>query len=349
MEYQTLVMEDIGKLILKENSLPEPDKEQILVRILNCNICTTDWQTWNGMRGKNSKPMPFAPGHEACGIVCAIGNEVDTSLVNIGDYIAVGYVGCGACDECRSGHNDYCKHRKKFHIGNITGSFGMAEYKLMHYTEAFRMNPELPPEQACYLEPLSTAIHGIRRLDVKPGDYLVVVGAGNLGLVNAQTARAFGCQVAVSEIDEKRLSIAKELGFVTLNPREEDPADFAKRFSKGRGVDHVIVAVGNTPATEQAFRIVKFAGKVLLFAAGFPAPELNLNVNQIHYGNYYIIGTGGSDTIDFQLGAQFLNEGTVKTEKMVSHIVPFAEYERAFELAATPGNYRVSLKMWDGK
>ena len=346
MKYKTLVMEDIGKLNIRETELPEPGDNEILVRIRNCNICTTDWQNWNGMRGHSNKSFPFAPGHEACGIVQKIGAEVDPSLVNVGDYIAVGYTGCGACDECRSGHNDYCRHRKKFRLEDVTGSFGMAEYKLMRFEEAFKMRPGLPYEEACYLEPVSTSVHGIRRLDVKPGDYCVVIGAGNLGLVNAQVAKAFGCQVAVSEVNEERLEIAKSLGFPTVNPMQEDVKEFAKKFSGGRGVDHVIVAVGNNPATEQAFQIVKFAGKVLLFAAGYPSPDLNLNVNQIHYGNWHIIGTGGSDTADFQLAAQFLNEGTVKVGKLISHVVPFAEYEKAFELAATPGNYRVSISIW---
>ena len=346
MKYKTLVMEDIGILNIRENELPEPEKNEILVRIKNCNICTTDWQNWNGMRGKSNKSFPFAPGHEACGIVVKTGSGVDTSLVNVGDYVAVGYMGCGACDACRSGHNDYCRHRKKFQLDDVTGSFGMAEYKLMRFEEAFRMRPGLPYAEACYLEPVSTSIHGIRRLQVKPGDYCVVIGAGNLGLVNAQVARAFGCRVAVSEVSEERLAIARELGFETVNPQKEDVSEYARKFSHGRGVDHVVVAVGNNPATEQAFQIVKFAGKVLLFAAGYPSPELKLNVNQIHYGNWHIIGTGGSDTVDFQLAAQFLNEGTVKTEKLISHIVPFEEYERAFQLAATPGNYRVSISFW---
>ena len=107
------------------------------------------------------------------------------------------------------------------------------------------------------------------------------------------------------------------------------------------------VADGNTPATEQAFKVVKFAGKVLLFAAGYPSPELNLNVNQVHYGNWHIIGTGGSDVADFQLACQYLNDGTVKVDKLLSQTLPLEEYQRAFELAATPGTYRVSISLWD--
>ena len=64
MKYRTLVMEDIGKLDIRETELPELEKNEILVRIKNCNICTTDWQNWNGMRGKSNKSFPFAPGHE---------------------------------------------------------------------------------------------------------------------------------------------------------------------------------------------------------------------------------------------------------------------------------------------
>ena len=105
----------------------------------------------------------------------------------------------------------------------------------------------------------------------------------------------------------------------------------------------MVMAVGNQPAVDQAFSLVRRGGKVLFFAAGYPSPSLDLDVNKIHYGNWHLIGTGGANVGDYCLASQYLNHGTVKTAQLISHRVPLGDYEKAFELAETPGNYRVSL------
>ena len=345
MKYKILVMEEIGQLSIREAEVPVPKDDELLVKVKNCNICTTDWQNWNGMRGKSNKSFPYAPGHEACGIVEAVGP--DATLYKPGDYVAVGYIGCGSCPACRVGNTTACKEKKSRSMGNITGGFGMSQYMIVSTREAYRINEGIPYEVACYLEPVATSVHGVQKLAVNPGDSLLVIGAGNLGLVNAQVAKAFGCKVFVSEVNPQRVEIARSLGFEVINPVDEDLEALSKSYTGGRGFDHVIIAVGNTPATEQAFKVVRRAGKVLLFAAGYPSPELNLNVNQIHYGNWHVIGTGGASAPDYELACQFLNEGVVKVDKMISYTVSLSEYERAFELAATPGNYRVSLSLWE--
>ena len=131
-----------------------------------------------------------------------------------------------------------------------------------------------------------------------------------------------------------------------MNPAKDDIKARTNEFTRGRGVDNVIIAVGNTAAAAQAMELVRRDGRVLFFASGHPAPELNLNVNDIHYGGYELIGTGGANLVDFELSARFLSDGMVNVEKLVSHCVPLDEAQRAFELASTPGNYRVSLVMW---
>lgn len=346
MKYKILVMEEIGKLAIREAEVPHPGKDQVLVKIMNCNICTTDWQNWNGMRGHSNKSFPYAPGHEAAGIIEEIGENVYG--FNVGDHVAVGYTGCGYCDDCRNSDTNSCKTPEESQaVEGVTGGFGMSQYMLIKKSQVFEMNPELPFAEAGYLEPVSTSVHGVRKLAVNPGEYLLVIGAGNMGLVNAQVARAFGCNVFVSEVDEKRIALSKSMGFEVVNPLKEDVKEFAKKVTRGHGLDHVIVCVGNTPATDQAFEVVRKGGKILLFAAGYPSPELHLDVNKVHYGNWHIIGTGGASAIDYRLACQYLSDGTVDTKNMISYKVSLNDYNKAFELAATPGNYRVSLVMWD--
>lgn len=341
MKAKAAIMTGVRQMEVREFEVPEPGEGEVLVKIQNCNICTTDWQTWTGARKRS---FPWSPGHEESGVIAKVGPGV--TEYEVGMHVALAYAGCGYCDPCRLGNTSSCVNVKDLVRDGVTGNFAMCQYFLANVRRVFKMNPDLPFEEACYLEPLATSIHGVRKLRLNPGENLVVIGAGNLGLVNAQVARAFGCKVLVSEINQQRCEIARSLGFSVVNPAEEDVLQVAKDFSGDRGIDNVIIAVGNTPATDQALKLIKRRGKILFFASGHPSPELNLDVNGVHYGGYELIGTGGANLVDFDLSARFLSDGIVKVDKLVSHCVPIDDAQRAFELAATPGNYRVSLVMW---
>ncbi len=345
MKTKTVLIEGIKQAGIKEFDMPDPGFGEALVKIHTCNICTTDWQLWTGARAGRAK-FPTAQGHEMAGEIVALGPGVRDEL-KVGDHVAFGHEGCGQCYYCRSGRPARCPNRVgRLTIGGQAGSFGMSQYLTAKASRLYKMNPELPYEEAGYLEPLATAIHGNRRLRIQPGEDLLVIGAGNLGLVNAQVARAFGARVLVSEIQDERVKLAQELGFDTVNPVKEDIVEFTKKWAGEKGMDSVILAVGATKANEQALQVIGMTGKVLFFAAGYPAPELKVDSNTIHYREYELIGTMSAAVEDFFLSAKFLNTGVVKVGKLVSHRVPIDEAQRAFELAATPGNYRVALKMW---
>jgi len=345
LKTKTVLITGTRQVEVKEFDMPEPGYGEAMVKIHTCNICTTDWQLWTGARAGRAK-LPTAQGHEMAGEIVALGPGVPADL-QIGDHVAFGHEGCGQSYYCKIGKEARCQNR----IGRLTldgqsGSFGMSQYLTVKASRLYKMNPDLPYEEAGYLEPLATAIHGCRRLRIEPGEDLLVIGAGNLGLVNAQVARAFGARVLVSEIQDERVKLAQELGFDTVNPAKEDIVEFTKKWAGEKGMDSVILAVGATKANEQALQVIGLTGKVLFFAAGYPAPELKVDSNTIHYREWELIGTMSAAPEDFMLSAKFLNTGVVKVGKLISYRVPIDEAQRAFELAATPGNYRVALKMW---
>ncbi len=348
LKSKVAVMEGIGKMAIWELDVPEPQKGEVLVKNHKCNICTTDWQTWAGLRKSQGRKFPWAPGHEMGSEIVAIGEGVDKDL-KVGDHVGFGYDHCGQCYWCRRGETSNCTGEgtpTSCSYDGLDGGFGMSQYMIVPSKKVYRVSADLPWEEAGYLEPLGTALRGIRRLRVKPGENILVIGAGNLGLVNAQAARAFGGRVMVSEISEERCGIAESLGFETVNPKEANVTEWCKERTDGRGVDGVILAVGNTAANKQALEAVSTAGRILFFAAGYPAPEIEVDPNTIHYTEVELIGTFGGDICDWQMAANFLSRGIVKTDKLVSHQVPLDEVQHAFELAATPGNYRVSLVLW---
>lgn len=343
------VMEGIGKMVVREMDVPSVRPGHVLAKIYRCNICTTDWQTWAGLRKAQGRKFPWAPGHEMSGEIVEVGDAVRPDLkpgMHVG-FGSQGSRGCGQCVFCRKGHPSRCINKpKEITRDGVTGSFGMAQYFLADASRVYRLASDLPFEEGGYLEPVATVVHGMKRLRVVPGEDVLVIGAGNLGLVNAQVARVYGGRVLVSEISDARCRVAESLGFPTVNPTKEGLKKKVLEFTDGKGMDAVILAVGSTEANQQGLEALGPMGRILLFAAGYPAPEIHVEPNLVHYREYEIIGTFGSDPADYEVAARLLSERKVRVDKMISYTVPIDDINRAFELAATPGNYRVSVAMW---
>ncbi|MGG5314362.1 zinc-binding dehydrogenase [Enterococcus sp. AZ072] len=336
-----------GVAEVKEMKLPELKEDELLVKQEACNICTTDYQQWLGLREHQGYPM--AGGHECSGTVIAKGTAVGDTY-EVGDKVSVVYDYCGYCDECKHGEVTSCENIKQFgknYSEDYYGIFGFANYFIRKAKSFVKMNPELPPSEAAFVEPLSSVIQNMKKLRVKSGtDTVIVIGAGTMGLLNAETARAFGARVIVSELMEKKLQVAQAMGFETINPKEVDAVSKVKELTNGKGADIVVVAVGATAANNQALEMVKPKdGKISMYAAGYPSPEMDVDSNKIHYMRLELIGTYGSTLEDFSDAAEMLNTGRVNVSKLVETHIPLAEIQAAFQAASTPGNFRVSVTL----
>lgn len=338
------VLTEKGHAEVRERKLPEIGTHQVLVKQLACNICTTDYGQWLGLREHQGYPM--AGGHEGSGVIEAVGEGVKD--YKVGDFVAIAYDGCGECLACRKGDVLHCSNaasmKAKTEDGYL-GGFGFADYFVRNTRSLIKMNPKLDPSEAAFLEPLATVVKGMKKLRVKPLETVAVIGAGTMGLVNALAARALGARVIVSEIMEKKINTAKEMGFEVIDAGKENPIEKVKELTGGIGADAVIIAVGASSANKQAFEMVKdMDGRILFFAAGYPAPELEIDSNVIHYRRLEMIGTYAADTIDFFTAGEMLNSGAVDVSKIVEPVkYKLDDVQEAFKAAATPGMYRVSV------
>lgn len=260
------VMEGIKQMNVREVDIPQPGNKEVLVKIHNCNICTTDWQTWAGLRKSQGRKFPWAPGHEMSGEIVSIGEGANPKL-KVGMRVGFGSQtsrGCGECIYCRKGHPSRCQNKpQEVEIAGIKGSFGMSQYLIYDSTRIYLFRDDLPYEIGAFLEPVATAVHGVRRLRLTHGDKVLVIGAGNLGLINAQVARSFGANVIVSEVNENRISLSESLGFTTINPSKANLEEEILKYTNGRGCDAVILAVANNVVNDQAIKALAIMGKVL--------------------------------------------------------------------------------------
>ncbi len=332
---------------MHEEPLRPIGPDEILVKGETCNICTTDYQQWQGLRDHQGFPM--AGGHEWSGIIVEKGEKV-IDMFQVGDRVGTGGAGCGMCDNCRRGLTSDCSSRAggRQMTNGFYGQHAFADYIILNQRTTYKLSKEISAAEAGFLEPLATAVSGNKKVRVSPMEDVVVIGAGTMGLVNAQVAHAFGARVMISELTPKKLERAASMGFADIiDAKNCDPVEEVKKLTGGKGADVVIVAVGNTFAYKQAYAMLKpLRGRILLFAAGYPKPEMQIDPNEIHYRKIEIIGTMSGNTADFVDSAQLMGKKLVNMSySLEGKVFPLREIQAAYEAAATPDMYRVTVDL----
>jgi len=344
------VIADKKKAEVHQKDIPSIKDDEVLINNKTCNICTTDYQQWAGDR--MHQPFPMAFGHENSGSVVKVGKEVKNCQE--GDHVVVNIYGpCLECDNCRMGKSSvYCQYNqanekmKNPDENGVYGFYGCGEYQVAKSKHVFKIDKSLPFEEAGFVEPLATVIHGIERLRVKIKEKVLVIGAGTMGLLNAQVARYYGADVIVSELIEKKLDAAKELKFDKLiNPKKDNFDERIKEYLEGEELGAIIIAVGATTAYNQAIQIAPKGCRMLIFAANFPEPDWDLKPNPVHYKLWEVIGTYGCSTRDYQSATTLLSKRYVLTAPLLEEKYCLDDIQKAFEKATMPGMYRVTLEI----
>ncbi|MBQ9988835.1 MAG: zinc-binding dehydrogenase [Clostridia bacterium] len=333
---------------LHQYDFPVVGPEDVVIKMLTNNICTTDYQHWAGLR--NHQGFPMAGGHEWAGIIVDKGKDVISDL-EIGMQVGLMSNGCGMCFNCRHGRTSDCTNTKGRNAGpgpdGFRGNKCFANYLVFNQNRILHISNDIPPAQAGFLEPVATVVRGIKKVNVKPMEDVVIIGAGTMGLVNAQVAKAWGARVIITEIDPKKLERARSMGFAdVVDAKANDPVEAVKDLTGG-GADCVIAAVGATIAYKQGYQMLKpLRGRLSLFPAGFPKPELQVDPNELHYRKIEIIGTIGADTVDFVDSATLISKRLVDCSySLEGAVFPLRDLQKAYELAATPGTYRVTVDL----
>lgn len=334
------------KAEVHEHDAPTYNENQVLVKNKACNICTSDYQQWLGLRPHQKTPMAF--GHENAGVVFKVGANVKN--VSVGDHVVTNvYQPCMQCENCRKNKNSmFCLNSNLKPLeANEHGYYGIyacSEYMVMESKHVYRVKKDIPFEQLAFSEPLATVVCGIEQLEVKPSEKILVIGAGTMGMLNALLARFYGADIIISDISSEKIENAKAMGFEqVINPLEEDYNERINELTFGKGVDAVIIAVGASAAYKQALDVSKSGGRLLIFAAGYPEPKWEMDPNLVHYKQLKVIGTYGCRPSDFQYATELLGDGSINVERLVEKKVPLNDIQGAFEAATQKDAFRVSV------
>ncbi|MTI94605.1 MAG: zinc-binding dehydrogenase [Firmicutes bacterium] len=329
---------------IRELPVPEPGPGEVLIRQRAVALCTMEQRVYTGVK---KFPYPGCWGHEVSGVVEKIGPDCQTDL-QVGDHVALGVpYFCGECDNCSKGLEEHCVKKAPLpKIDGVVGLFGMAEYMVIASKRALKISKDIPFEQAALTEPLACVLQGIKKVNVRLGDTVVVIGAGTMGLLNVLAAKSSGARVIVSELDAGRREKALKLGAdAVINPAEEDVEVRVQELNEGKKAEAVIITIGNKHANDDAIKMVANYGSVLYFASAHPGEPLDINPNLIHDTGIALTGVKGKNLRDMWDAAALISKGIISTAELIEETQPLADAKAALDKASNNATYRIVLTM----
>jgi len=331
------VYHGVNDVRLEEVPVPEIGPGEILVRVHTCGICGTDLKKI--ATGSHSAPRIF--GHETSGVVAATGAGVSKYRRN--DRVVVfHHIPCGNCYYCRHKTFAQCATYKK--VGCTAGfepsGGGFAEFvRVMDWIVergTIRIPDEVSFEQASFVEPVNTCLKGIERLRLEPGETVLVVGQGPIGLMLAVMAKRAGAQVITSDLYPARLTISKSYGLEhTIDAGHADVGEVIRQRTDRRGADAVILAVGGTSLIRPAIDATRAGGRVLLFAQTARG-EVQIDPAAVCVDEKTLLGSY-SASVDLQKeSVDFVMNREMDLERLISHRFPLEDSVEALKRAAHP-------------
>ncbi len=300
---------------------------EILVKVEACGICGTDVHI---VEGTSRSTPPVVLGHEYAGIVEDRG-KAGASLPSAkeGARVAVDpNIACGVCYYCRRGLVHLCANLRALGV-DIDG--GMAEYCIVPVHQAYVLPPDMAPEVSAFVEPLSCAIHGIDRANIRAGDIVVILGGGTIGLLMLQLARNAGASavIVVEPLEEKRI-IASYLGAaVTIDPGTENVQDAVLALAV-EGADVVIECVGKTSTMQLAVQLARRGGTVEFFGVSPLGVTIPIEPNLVYFKELSIVGSYVNPHT-FDRSIALLRGGVVNIGQFTIHHFPLAGVQDALE------------------
>lgn len=315
-------------LSVEEVPTPEPGPREALVRVAACGVCHTDLH-YVDHGTPTFKSPPVVLGHEVAGTVEAVGEEV--AGVEPGARVLLPAVlACGSCRLCRTGRENICENGVM--LGNHVDG-GYAEYVTVPARDVFGLPDEIPlVEGAIIADALTTPYHAVvNRGAVTPGDAVVVVGCGGIGLNLVQMAAAQGARVVAVDVVQEKLEWAKRLGAEeVLRTPDVDRPDRAVRELTGGGADVAFEAVGKAATQELALGSLRTGGRLVL--VGYSPEAMSLNAGRTMFRELEIVGSLGCRPVDYPRVIELARQGRVRVEELVTHRFPLEEIDAAFDL-----------------
>jgi 2-desacetyl-2-hydroxyethyl bacteriochlorophyllide A dehydrogenase len=312
-------------LEVHDRKIPQAGPGEVLLKVKACGICQTDLKIIRGAIPPPIVTLPHVLGHEVVGEIAAVGENV--AGIEQGDVgVVYSYVTCRNCERCLAGRENICIHLER--IG-FEREGGFTEYLKVPAYNFCSFSKDRPLEEMAILaDAIGTPYHAITGLaKVRPGQKVVIVGAGGLGIHAVQIAKLCGAFVTVVDLDPKARDLAESYGAdETLDP--VDAAEAISDQTGGQGVDAVIEIVGHPETLDWSLPALKSGGKLILVGYA-PEHPFALNTMMMHYNEYEIIGCRFVTKAELLDLIHLVENGKIKP--VVTQTFPFEQANAALE------------------
>jgi L-iditol 2-dehydrogenase len=319
-------------IYVEEIDIPTLDADQVLIRVESVGICGSDVHYYkHGSIGPYVVEKPIILGHEISGIITAVGEDIPSC--RIGSRVAVEpQRACKVCKQCKAGRYNLCPEIEFFATPPIDGAF--CQFVKIQSTFAYDIPDNISFDAAALIEPMSVCIWAAQKAGIESGSTVLIAGAGPIGVIMAQVARAFGAvDVVVTDVLDKRLAFVQGYGATrTINSINENVG--TKKF------DVFIDACGVPSAVYEGIKSTGPAGRVLLVGLG--SDDMNLPVS--HIQNNEIILTGVFRYANtWPIAIELLASGKVNLDAIVTHHFSLIDVEDGLRATASPEAMKVMI------
>lgn len=326
---KTLVCTAPGNFEYGERELPAMIPGHTLLKIKRIGICGTDLHAFEGTQPYFTYPRVL--GHE-------LAAEVETTAAvgfNKGDKVTfIPYFNCDVCIACRMRKPNCCA---TIRVCGVHVDGGMTEYLLVP-DEALVAGNDMTFDQLALVEPLAIGAHGVRRAEVTPGEFVLVVGAGPIGLGTMEFARIAGGRVIAMDINPHRLAFCREkLGVeFTVNALATDVMEQLKTITDGDMPTVIIDATGSGKAINNAFQYLAHGGRYVL--VGLQKGDISFNHPEFHKRESTLMSSRNATRVDFEHVVSGMRLQLVQPSNYITHRVAFGEVKDSFQSWLDPGN-----------
>ena len=325
---KTLVCTSPGQFEYRQGERPELTKGNAIIKIKRIGICGTDLHAYEGTQPYFEYPRIL--GHELAGELV----EFDGAEgFEIGEAVTfIPYFNCGTCIACRSGKPNCCTSIK---VAGVHAHGGMVEY-LSVPAYSLIHGEGLSFDQLALIEPLAIGAHGVRRAGIQPGEFVLVIGAGPIGLGTMEFARIAGGQVIAMDINDARLQFCQEKLAIpyTLNALDPDVMEKLAQITQGDMPTVVIDATGNQKAINGAFKYMAHGARFVLI--GLQKGDISFSHPEFHKREATLMSSRNATRSDFELVVSSLKKGLVNPATYITHRVLFNQVKAEFESWLNP-------------
>ncbi len=315
-----------------------PEADEVQIEIAYVGICGTDLHAFHGSMDARIGHHRII-GHEMSGIISAVGDDV--SDLKEGQHVVVRPLDhCGECPACDAGHIHVC-HNLKFLGLDTDGAFQQRWNVPAHTVHV--LPDDLSLAHAALVEPVSVACHDVRRGAVKPGEDVLVIGGGPIGMLVGMVAKEAGANVVISEVSAARLAIAEKLGFTALNPREVNVAEKVTELTGSKGADVVFEVSGTQAGVDTMTEAAACRGRIVMVAIHPKKPEIDMF--KFFWRELELLGARVYAPEDYEHAIKLVTSGGIDADTMITDVGSLETIQASFEaLEGNPSSMKSLIK-----